>query len=166
VQVPDYELLKGAKVTNEFDEDLGRIEGLFVDDRSSVPTWVAVRSGLFGSHHSLVPLAESRWDGKHLQVPYTGEDLSIAPHHEPDAALTVDQERELFEHYNVGYGTVAPPGPHTGVDAEDSGLTGSPDAGSHPTGFDNAPADGATPTVPGLPTTDAPRLSPYGGAHA
>jgi hypothetical protein len=61
VEIPDYHRFDGAAVTNQDDEELGRIDGLFVDDALGVPTWVAVRSGMFGSHHSLVPLAQRRF---------------------------------------------------------------------------------------------------------
>lgn len=156
MDVPDYGSLEGAEVTNEFDEDLGAIVGLFVDDASHTPTWVAVRSGLFGRHHALVPLAQSRWDGERLLVPYTKDELAAAPHNDPDIGLDAEQERVLFEHYNVGYSDTARPGPRTGVEAEDTGLTGTPEAGSHPVDFDAAEVDaGQVPGVPGLPTTVA-----------
>ncbi len=163
MQVPDYRSLEGAELTNEFDEKLGKIVGLFVDDVSSVPTWVAVRSGLFGRHQSLVPLAEARWVDGRVLVPYTRDDLVIAPHSDPDVALTAEQEQELFAHYNVGYGVVEAPGPHTGVHPEDTGLTGSPDAGSHPIDLDEGDVLAAgVPGVPGLPMIEvSPRLRRY-----
>jgi PRC-barrel domain len=171
VEIPDYGSLDGATVTNEDGEKLGKIEGLFVDDQTNVPTWVAVRSGLFGNHHSLVPLAESKFVDGELFVPYSKDDLAIAPHHDPDVPLGVAEEQLLFAHYNVAYGHADTPGPRTGVDPEDTGLTGSPDAGSHP--VDLADADivvGAAVVaapdvegVPGLPTTEVdPDAMPTG----
>jgi hypothetical protein len=163
VQVLDYDRLDGAEVSNSLGETLGTVVGLFIDDASSTPTWVAVRSGLFGHHHSLVPLAQARWDEGRLLVAYTREELASAPHSDPDSALDAGQEQELFDHYNVGYSDSDRPGPHTGVDAEDTGLTGTPDAGSHPVDFGTTQVavtrvDG----VPGLPTTErAGRLRRY-----
>jgi hypothetical protein len=166
VSVPDYGALIGAEVTNEFDEKLGKITGLFADDALNVPTWVAVTSGLFGRHHALVPLAEARWDDGRLLVPYTRDDLAIAPHNDPDTPLSADEEQALFAHYNVGYGDLEAPGPHTGVRPEETGLTGSAEVGSHPV----QPDDGAiaaerAPGVPGLPTLEnsvaSTRLRPY-----
>ncbi|MDP9117610.1 MAG: PRC-barrel domain-containing protein [Actinomycetota bacterium] len=161
--VPDYHSLEGAQVTNEFDEKLGTVVGLFVDDVLDLPTWVAVRSGLFGRHHSLVPLAHARWADGRLLVPYTNDDLAVAPHNDPDVALTVKQEQELFAHYNVGYSDAGQPGPHTGVEADDTGLAGAPEAGSHPVDLDDvgvlAPG---VPGVPGLPKMEADvRLRPF-----
>ena len=146
----DYSLLDGAAVTNQDEEKLGKVGGLFVDDASGVPTWVSVTSGLFGSHHYLLPLAESRFDGEVLWVPYSKDDLAAAPPHDPDVPLTADEEQLLYDHYNVGYGTDDATGPHTGVAAEENGLVAEPDSGAHP-------VDAASVEV--IPRS--PRLRPY-----
>ena len=86
MDVPNYRRLDGAEVTNQDGERLGKIDSLFVDDRVTVPTWVAVRSGIFGNHHSLVPLAQTRFDDGRLLVPYSKDDLALAPHHDPRPA--------------------------------------------------------------------------------
>jgi hypothetical protein len=163
VLVPDYDILDGAEVWNDLGETLGTVSGLFIDDLSSTPTWVAVRSGLFGRHHALVPLAQALWAEDRLLVPYTADELAAAPHSDPDEPLDAEQEQELFAHYNVGFSDRDRPGPHTGVDAADTGLTGSLEAGSHLVSFGSGEADAALlPGVPGLPTTSMPhRLTRY-----
>jgi hypothetical protein len=128
--VTDFSGFDGASVSNQDEEKLGKVTGLFADDELNVPTWVAVTSGLFGTHHALVPLAESRIVDGVLLVPYSRDDLATAPHHDPDVALTIEEEQLLFEHYNVGYGTLDTTGPHTGVDP-DAELT-HPHSGAHP----------------------------------
>ena len=166
--VPDYRSLDGAQVTNEDEEKLGKIAGLFVDDALNVPTWVAVRSGLFGQHHCLVPLAQTRFLDGRLLVPYSKDDLAATPHHDPEHALTVEQEQVLFAHYNVGYSDADGPGPHTGVDATQTGLAGSPEGGSHPVDVaDIDVVDTAVAGVPGLPQVEvAPRLRRYRPNHS
>jgi hypothetical protein len=162
VTVPDYSALDGVEVTNEDGEKLGTVGGLFVDDEMEIPTWVSVHSGLFGTHQCLVPLAQARFREGRLFVPYSKDDLALAPHHDPDVALTADQEQTLFAHYNVGYSDADAPGPHTGVEAAETGLIGSPDTGSHP--VDLAEVDVLAPEVPGvpgLPRTNATRLRRY-----
>jgi len=161
VLVPDYDVLNGASVTNDLGEGLGTINGLFVDDSSHTPTWVAVTSGLFGRHHSLVPLAQALWSEGQLFVPYTKDDLSSAPHSDPDTPLTAEEEAELFAHYNVGYSDRDRPGPHTGVEAADTGLMGTEGVGSHPVEFGAGEAEPTqAPGVPGLPMANlTPRLT-------
>ena len=89
MEIPDYRRLDGVEVTNQDGEKLGRVDGLFVDDQVNVPTWVAVGSGIFGSHHCLVPLAQTRFVDGRLLVPYSKDDLTLAPHHDPGEPLTV-----------------------------------------------------------------------------
>jgi hypothetical protein len=91
-------------------------------------------------------------------VPYSRDDLILAPHHDPDEPLTVEQEQTLFAHYNVGYSDADGPGPHTGVEAYQTGLTGSPDAGSHP--VDLAEVQVLAPEVPGVPGLPTAMVSP------
>ena len=133
----DFGRLDGALVTNQDEEKLGKVAGLFVDDASGIPTWVSVASGLFGARHYLLPLAETRFDGAVLWVPYSKDDLATAPPHDPDVPLTIEDERLLYDHYNVGYGTDDTTGPHTGVDAVQTGLVGSPSSGAHPVDADS-----------------------------
>ena len=163
MEIPDYRRLDGVEVTNQDGEKLGKVDGLFVDDQVNVPTWVAVGSGIFGSHHSLVPLAQTRFVDGRLLVPYSKDDLTLALNHDPAEPLTVEQEQTLFAHYNVGYSDADGPGPHTGVEAYQTGLTGSPDAGSHP--VDLAEVQVLAPEVPGVPglptATVSPRLRRY-----
>jgi PRC-barrel domain len=134
----DFARLDGALVTNQDEEKLGKVAGLFVDDTSGVPTWVSVTSGLFGAHHYLLPLAESRFDGEVLWVPYSKDDLAAAPPHDPDVPLTVEEEQLLYDDYNVGYGTDDTTGPHTGMGVDQTGLVAAPDSGAHPVDADSA----------------------------
>lgn len=149
MRVPDYSALDGVEVTNEDGEKLGKVAGLFVDDETEIPTWVSVRSGIFGNHQCLVPLAQARFIDERLFVPYSKDDLALAPHYDPDVALSVDQEQTLFAHYNVGYSDADAPGPHTGVEASETGLVGAPNTGSHP--VELAEVDVLAPEVPGVP---------------
>lgn len=155
MSTPDYRELDGVDVTNQDGERLGTVAGLFVDDDLEMPTWVAVHSGLFGRHHCLVPLAQARFVDERLLVPYSKDDLVLAPHHDPAVALSAEQEQTLFEHYSVGYSDTDGPGPHTGVEAHQTGLVGSQESGSHPVepGEIDALAP-EVPGVPGLPTLD------------
>ena len=60
-----------------------------------------VKSGLFGSHVSIVPLARRSWDGNTLTVPFDKDAIQAAPHHDPDTALSSQDEDDLYRHYGV-----------------------------------------------------------------
>ncbi|HEX4019132.1 MAG TPA: PRC-barrel domain-containing protein [Frankiaceae bacterium] len=76
---------------------LGKVENVFLDNETDKPERVAVSTGLFGRHVSLVPLAAATESGDDLQVPFDKETVKGAPHHDPDQSLTEAQEIELFE---------------------------------------------------------------------
>jgi uncharacterized protein (TIGR02271 family) len=48
-----------------------------------------------------VPLAQASWDGDTLTVPFDMAALNAAPHHEPDAAISAQDEDELYRHYGL-----------------------------------------------------------------
>jgi uncharacterized protein (TIGR02271 family) len=96
--------LQGATVIGRDNEKLGKVDNVFLDNESQRPEWAAVKTGLFGGHVSLVPLATAQYRDGSLTLPYDKAVVQNAPHHDPDQELSVDQERELFEHYGVDYG--------------------------------------------------------------
>ena len=89
-----------------------------------------MKSGLFGAHVTLVPLAQASWDGDTLSVPLDKAALHAAPHHDPDAAISAADEDELYRHYGLTAGRSA-----TAVDAPGSDerrdLSGTPGVQGH-----------------------------------
>ncbi len=100
----DPNTMTGAQVVGPDGDKLGKVADVYLDNQTSKPEWAAVKSGMFGGHVSLVPLAQAEFDGESLRVPYDKEQIKNAPHHDPDAELSQSAEAELFEHYGVPYG--------------------------------------------------------------
>jgi hypothetical protein len=55
----DPQSLVGRTVVGPDGENIGKVEELYLDTDSQQPEWVSVTTGFFGSHRSLVPLAEA-----------------------------------------------------------------------------------------------------------
>ncbi|GAA4694020.1 PRC and DUF2382 domain-containing protein [Pseudonocardia yuanmonensis] len=104
VNLKDPQSIFGVTVTGRGGEKLGKVDGIYLDNDTQRPEWAAVKSGLFGSHISLVPLATADLAGNELRVPFDKDALQSAPHHDPDRELSVQEEKQLFEHYGVPYG--------------------------------------------------------------
>jgi uncharacterized protein (TIGR02271 family) len=98
----DPSTMTGAPVHGSDGGKLGKIDAIYLDNETSRPEWAAVKSGLFGSHVSLVPLSQADWDGSTLTVPFDKDALQNAPHHDPDASISESDEDELYRHYGVG----------------------------------------------------------------
>ena len=104
--------MTGAPVRGTDGDKLGKIDAIYLDNATNAPEWAAVKTGLFGGHNTLVPLAQASWDGDTLTVPFDKAALNAAPHHDPDAAISAQDEDELYRHY--------------GLAAERRDLTGAP----------------------------------------
>ena len=104
VSTSDPGALHGSAVIDRGGKKLGKVYSVYYDNESDRPEWVAVKSGLFGSHISLVPLGNAEFDGRELRVPYDKDQINAAPHHDPDRELSPSDEAELFRHYGMPYG--------------------------------------------------------------
>jgi len=93
--------LTGAPVYGSDGERLGEVAGVYFDNDTDAPKWAAVETGQFGGFVPLVPLAQAGWDGATLTVPLTMQALKAAPHHDPDAAISPDDEAELRRQYGL-----------------------------------------------------------------
>jgi uncharacterized protein (TIGR02271 family) len=112
----DPSTITGAPVRGSDGEKLGKVDAIYYDDATDAPEWAAVKSGLFGMHVSLVPLAQASWDGDVLTVPFDKAALEAAPHHDPDAAISATDEDELYRHYGLTGGRTATDGRRDIVD--------------------------------------------------
>ena len=104
----DPNTMTGAAVHGSDGEKLGKVDAIYFDNTTEKPEWAAVKSGLFGSHVSLVPLAQGTWNDGALTVPFGKDALKTAPHHDPDTELSPADEDDLYRHYGMTGGQSAP----------------------------------------------------------
>ncbi len=102
--ISDPSALTGATVHGSDGAKLGKVDAVYFDNDTGQPEWVAVASGLFGGHVSLVPLGQGNWDGNALTVPFDKQMIQAAPHHDPDAGLSRADEDDLYRHYGMTTG--------------------------------------------------------------
>jgi uncharacterized protein (TIGR02271 family) len=104
ITIDDPARLEGADVRGGDGSKLGSVEAVYYDNDSNRPEWVSVRSGLFGTHVSIVPLKAADYDGRELRVPFDKDALKSAPHHDPSHQLSRRDEEDLFRHYGMARG--------------------------------------------------------------
>jgi hypothetical protein len=109
--VSDPGKLIGAGVTGNRETELGKVDAVYLDNETERPEWVAVLTGMFGSHVSLMPLNEAEYREGVLHLPYTRDQVGNAPHQDPDRELSHEDEQRLFGHYGLDHTAV------TGQDA-------------------------------------------------
>jgi hypothetical protein len=98
----DVQSWRGRKLVDPDGDTIGTIEGVFLDRQTGEPAWVAVKTGLFGLKHTLVPIRDAQvTDDGTIRVPLQKEQVKDAPRIDPDGELTPDEERRLWEHYGM-----------------------------------------------------------------
>jgi uncharacterized protein (TIGR02271 family) len=95
---------KGQKAVGTNDDKLGTIDDIYVDERTGEPEWLALRTGLFGSRVSFVPITEAEQRGDDIYVPYSKDQVKDSPNADADGALSQDEESRLYAHYGLDYG--------------------------------------------------------------
>jgi uncharacterized protein (TIGR02271 family) len=108
----DVSTLSGATVRSTSGDKIGSVSQVYLDDQTGQPEWVTVRTGLFGTKESFVPLAAARFDGNNLVVDATKDKVTGAPRIDEDGHLSEEQEAEIYSYYGFragagtgGYGT-------------------------------------------------------------
>lgn len=95
--------LYDAEVVTDDEDNLGGVQGVFLDDATGEPSWVSVRTGWFGTRQSLIPLAEADITGDWIQVPFTREMIREAPQVDSEGHLSEEEQDQLVRYY-VGTG--------------------------------------------------------------
>jgi uncharacterized protein (TIGR02271 family) len=81
------------------DGTLGTVGEVYLDDETDRPEWATVRTGIFGTRESFVPLAEAELTGAGLRLPYDKDTVKNAPHIGTDGHLSPAEEAELYRYY-------------------------------------------------------------------
>ena len=119
--MPDIDTVRGWQGRTMVDGDgdrIGSIEDIYADDQSGEPEWALVKTGLFGTKSSFVPIAQASQRNEDVQVPYDKQLVKDAPRIEADQHLSEAEEQQLWRHYGLDYGagqarTAAQPQPDT-----------------------------------------------------
>ncbi|MEU3609192.1 DUF2382 domain-containing protein, partial [Streptomyces sp. NPDC035033] len=118
---------------------VGDAKHVFLDDATGRPEWVTVKTGLFGTHESFVPIKDATVVQDHLEVPYSKDRIKDAPHVDVDGGghLDASEEQRLYEYYGIAWddawqranepgegGWAHGTGTGTGMDAGTTGTAG------------------------------------------
>ena len=86
-------------VVDQDGEKVGKVGQVYLEDSTGEPAWVTVKTGLFGTSESFVPLQGATVQDQEVRVPYTKDQVKDAPRVEEDGHISVEEERELFSYY-------------------------------------------------------------------
>ncbi len=91
----------GGNVVGASGEKIGSIGQIYLNDHTQEPSWVTVKTGLFGTSESFVPLQDATQQGDDIAVPYGKDKVKDAPRVAPDGHLEPDEESRLYSYYEL-----------------------------------------------------------------
>ncbi len=81
---------------------IGGVGQIYLDDQTGEPNWVTVKTGLFGTSESFVPLSGASISGSDIVVAYDKDTVKDAPRVDPDGHLSPEEEESLYAYYGLG----------------------------------------------------------------
>lgn len=117
----DLRDLDGRNVVDPDGEKVGTVSGIYVDDETGEPTWLAVKTGWFGNNISFVPFKGAYIGGDDVVIGYRQDMVKDSPNFDADGHLTPEEEEGLYTFYGHGAGSY---GAGTATDRNATGTGG------------------------------------------
>jgi uncharacterized protein (TIGR02271 family) len=118
------ELIDSA-VVDPAGNKLGKVGNVYLADATHQPEWITVKTGLFGTKESFVPLSGAHTDKDGVHVRVDKDAVSDAPRIDADGHLSPEESAQLYQHYGL-------PVPRTSPDGRMDGRTGDRTQGRDP----------------------------------
>jgi uncharacterized protein (TIGR02271 family) len=122
------EKLQNATVYGSDGDKVGSVGQVYLDDQTNQPTFVTVRTGLFGSKETFIPVDQATQSADGLQVPFDKAFVKDAPNVDADGSITPEEERGIYEYYSMEYGSDRQAADRTAAGGESVGTAS--DAGT------------------------------------
>lgn len=95
--------LQNGDVFSTDGEKIGSVGQVYLDDVTNEPTFVTVKTGLFGAKETFVPLQQAQTTTDGITVPFTKDFVKDAPNVDADGSLTPEEEQRIYEYYSLEY---------------------------------------------------------------
>src|SRR3954469_22091077 len=95
----------GQDVYDESGEKIGSAAEVYLDDETGQPEWVTVRTGLFGTKESFVPIRQADLTDDGLRVPVSKSAVKDAPKIDTEGHLSPQEGQELYRYYGMDFGS-------------------------------------------------------------
>jgi len=103
------ELIDSAVVDPDGNK-LGKVGNVYLADATHQPEWITVKTGLFGTKESFVPLSGAHTDSDGVHVRVGKDSVSDAPRIDADGHLSPEESTQLYQHYGLPVPRTSPDG--------------------------------------------------------
>ncbi|SEP01295.1 DUF2382 domain-containing protein [Amycolatopsis saalfeldensis] len=100
--------LMDSAVVDPEGHKIGKVGNVYLADTTREPEWITVKTGLFGSKESFVPLSGANLDNDGVHVNVAKDQVSEAPQIDTDGHLSSGESAELYRHYGLPMPRTAP----------------------------------------------------------
>lgn len=112
-------------------DKIGSVGQVYLDDVTNEPTFITVKTGLFGARETFVPLQQAQTTADGITVPFEKSFVKDAPNVDADGSLTPEEEQRIYEYYSLEYSVVEYPAvDHDGDERRDDVRTDAGVAGT------------------------------------
>jgi len=105
ITLQDVPTILGHPVFDSTHHKVGTADHVYLDGYSGEPAWLTVRTGLFGSKETFVPIDSAEVRGDEVTVPFSKEEIKNAPRVEIEVGgdLPAQEEYRVYEYYGRQY---------------------------------------------------------------
>ena len=94
---------RGQDLSDSNGEKIGSIEEIYLDTETNAPEWALVKTGMFGSKSTFVPLRDASEQDGALRARFDKATIKDAPKLDADGELSQRDESELYRYYGLEY---------------------------------------------------------------
>lgn len=103
IGVDRIEAWRGQKVIDPADQDLGKLEEVFIDVGSGTPLLISVKHGLLGRHATLIPIDDALVGRDYVRVAHTKQVVESAGTRKGDTAPGPDELAAVGSAYGLQF---------------------------------------------------------------
>ena len=124
MQQTEIEALVGMKACSHDGETIGRIDNVYLDERTELPAWVSLKTGVLGLTTAWAPLSGAHVSGDRLVLPWSKDKVVHSPRLGDGWPPSDDDAQSLYQYYATAWmdGQVG-----SGATARGAGAAYSPD---------------------------------------
>jgi uncharacterized protein (TIGR02271 family) len=97
----DLARLPGTDVYDTDGAKVGTVGQVYLDATSGDPEWVTVKTGLFGTKETFVPLQRANVTDDRVTVAYAKDQVKDAPRIDADGPISYVEQDKLYNHYGL-----------------------------------------------------------------
>jgi uncharacterized protein (TIGR02271 family) len=118
----DIARLTDTDVYDTEGDKIGSVGQVYLDAQTGDPQWVTVKTGLFGTKETFVPLRGAGVTDERVTVAYGKDRVKDAPQIEAGGPMSHAEEDQLYRYYDLASGNGQSDSASTGEKADDDGY--------------------------------------------